>query len=114
MLWFLFSTALASDVAQMDQVKQVSEHAWDIMDGFAVIKAFLIDESLVEAGHAPADWAQPPMEAYETELGLRPSMLPFGHYMDLATAGHCSVDDGDQYLAWEEERLSALETAADL
>jgi hypothetical protein len=108
MFWFLFSTGLASDIAQMEQV---SENTWEIMDGLSAITAFLVDESLVEAGHAPPGWEQPPMEVYESELGRRPSMLPFEHYLDLVVAGYCPADGGHQYLSWEEDRLSTMKTA---
>tara|TARA_Y100000034_G_scaffold136262_2_gene211868 strand:+ start:1919 stop:2290 length:372 start_codon:yes stop_codon:yes gene_type:complete len=90
---------IAQDVQEQTVMVQ------SVSSGIQAMKAFLEDEKLVKAGHAPKGWVQPDFEVYETELGLRPSMIPYDHYMLLVAAGHVSVDDGDRYVAWNLDQM---------
>ena len=83
-----------TEAAAVQEVRQA-------VDDLTVLIAFARDRDLAAQGYAPEGWAQPELVTYETELGLRPSLLPLAFFLEAVAQGKCAEEDGDRYKAWE-------------
>ncbi len=87
---------------QAAQVKALQVETKQLVMDLGAMKAFIGDEELVKAGHAPPGWKQPPLECYEATLGSRPSLLPLEAFLKAVEAGLRPVEEAEAYVSWVE------------